>query len=164
MVTAVKLNPDRLAHFPPQPTFKAKTIPFLPIVRHNRKFKIYQENLVKKQFEFVYFGNEYDSLKSIFSIYSGLTKKSNLDKLHLLSTAQSLGINILNALTGVDFDPVRETIYFDVFSFENWLEIGGVKISSLPPKYVPYLAVRKKANQRITKNSDRDGAGLIKVS
>ena len=134
------------------------------VVKHNRKQKIERENRVREQYNIVCFGHEYDSLGAILALYSVLTKKTSLNKLSLLSAAQELGIELLGKLAEAGLNPLRENVYFDVISFENWLEIDGIKISSLPAKYVPYMAVGK--HNQLGKNftSPPDEIGLIKVA
>ena len=117
----------------------------IPILSHNIGDKTTQIAQVKQNFELVCFGNQYDSIAAIFSVYSVLFQPVYPGKLELLEAAKDLGIDILTAVQKTDICLRDETVYFDILIFETWLEVNGnnLEFSSFW-KYVPYLAVRRK--------------------
>ena len=121
--------------------------PFLknvPIIFHNISDKTNQMLQIEQNFQLVCFGNEYNSVAAIISVYSELFEHLDLGKLELLKAAKDLGIDILTAVQGTDIDLRDETVYFHIFGFESWLEINGNSLKPSSWKYIPYLAVRSK--------------------
>ena len=119
--------------------------PFLknvPIIFHNISDKTTQILQIEQNFQLVCFGNEYNSVAAIISVYSELFESLVLGKLELLKAAKDLGIDILTAVKGTDIDLRDETVYFNIFGFESWLEINGNSLKPSSWKYIPYLAVR----------------------
>ena len=116
----------------------------LPILSHNLSDRDTQIMKIKQNFELVYFGNQYDSIAAIVAVYPELFETPGTEKLKLLKAASNLGIDIFKALRKTEIELADETVYFSIFSFESWLEIQGNYLTSLPLKYIPYLAVRRK--------------------
>ena len=136
----------------------------LSVVQHNRQDKERQTKLLQQQYEFVSFGNEYDSVAAILAIYPEIIKSSGADKTSLIVDSRELGIDIFANLGLTDVDIFSTAINFGIIEFETYLELDGNKLCSLGSKYVPYIAVEKREKFNYLNRFIKTPKVLIKIA
>ena len=114
---------------------------------HNRPE---MERAIRRRFEFVVFGNEYNAVHGILAVIDGIATGGTFTIEFLQNELSQLGIDVATAMINAGVDPTREPIYVDIMTFNNWEQpIPGVKIP-LPNKFVPYVAARKKTGGAVS--------------
>ena len=117
---------------------------------HNRPER---EQEVKNKFEFVVFGGEYGVLPASLAAVDTMVFGGTTTMAWLKDELGDFGVKVATAMVEADIDPTSEPIYGDRMIFNNWHEIGGVKIP-LPNKVVPYIAARKRSGATVTRITD----------
>ncbi|NEZ54981.1 hypothetical protein [Adonisia turfae] len=119
---------------------------------HNRAER---ERAVREKYEFVVFGGEYSVFNALLAAVDGIITGGNFTYAFLKNEARNFGIDLATALSQAGLNPLNETLYFDKFVFNNWEKKFGIRIT-LPNKFVPYVAARK----RETPKRPRDVASI----
>lgn len=115
------------------------------------------EAAVRQQYDWVVFDGEYSALSLLASIgFDVLTENTiQLTQQTALADAQQLGMDFAQQALAHGFNPAIDVIYAGTMTFRNWYDpaadsgidlsgvFGGGAVVPLPPKWVPFLGVKR---------------------